>query len=104
MASASEARAWRQRQEARGLIGYRVYHAPEGGDLAYCGDASTLRQARRLAGGGGLPRSMWDTARAAGHVCGMTAPDGGYEDSEPCEWCGRRGEWCIVAVYDRPQD
>lgn len=77
---------------------YRIYDAPEGCDQIFCGEYDTLAEAQEAADGepGGLPRSMWDTARAAGHCGGLTAPDGGTEDEEPISWHGE--SHCVVAV------
>lgn len=44
---------------------------------------------------------MWETARKAGHVAGMQAPTGGFEDQEPMSWHGEEGWHCVVEVtYD----
>lgn len=81
---------------------YRVYEAADGSDLVYCGEFDDLASAQEFAESepGGLPRSMWDTARAAGHCAGMTAPDGGDEgeDDEPISWHGAEGTYCVVGV------
>lgn len=76
---------------------YRVYEAAEGCDLVFCGERRTLAEARALAATEptGLEKSLWDTARAAGHCGGLTAPDGGTEADEPCSWYGNH---CVVAV------
>lgn len=80
---------------------YRVYEAEDGCDLVYCGEFDDLTEAQEFAETepGGLPASMWDTARAAGHCGGQTAPDGGAEDDEPISWHGTDGTYCVVAVH-----
>ena len=84
-------------------IGYNVYHAPEGNDESYLGFVASLRAARHLAATGNeLPRSLYDTANAAGHVNGLAAPDKSCEADEAEAWFGRGGWYCAVAVFDRP--
>ena len=48
---------------------YRVYEAAVGSDLVFCGELDDLTEARKFANSepAGLPRSLWDTARVAGH-------------------------------------
>lgn len=79
---------------------YRIYDAPEGSDLSFCGERDTLEEAQQFAETGpvGLERSLWDTVRVAGHFAGMTAPDGGDEDEEPISWHGASGWHCVVRV------
>jgi hypothetical protein len=70
---------------------YRVELCPDGCDVSFVGDYDSLAKARAAAESGacGLPRADWDTARAAGHVGGMTAPEGGPEEyAEADEWVG----------------
>lgn len=79
-------------------IKYRVELAQDGCDVEFAGDCDTLAEARELAATTPrtLPRSMYDTARAAGHVAGMTAPVGGSaEPTEPIEWIG---DYAITAI------
>jgi hypothetical protein len=84
----------------RKKIGYNVYHAPEGSCESYLGRVTSLRAARHLAATGReLHESMYGTARAAGHVCGLTAPDKSHEDDEPSAWFGRGSWYCAVAVF-----
>ena len=84
-------------------VGYAVYHAPEGSAESYYGRVETLEEARKLAANGrALERSLWDTARAAGHCAGLTAPDlaeGETLADEPAEWFGADGYDCAVAIY-----
>jgi hypothetical protein len=77
---------------------YRVYKAPDGCDVSFCGEFATLAeaQAHALTEPAGLERSLWETARAAGHCAGMTAPGGGDESDEPLSWHGN--EHCVVEV------
>ena len=79
---------------------YRVYRAPEGCDSSFCGEYDTLAEAQQAAETepAGLERSLWDTARAAGHCGGLTAPSGGVEDDEPISWHGASGWHCVVRV------
>lgn len=79
---------------------YRIYFAPAGSDLEFLGEFRTLESAIKKANSAscrltvGLPASDWETARAAGQVAGMTAPDiRGEEEEEPIEWIG---DFCIV--------
>lgn len=80
-------------------ITYRVYHAPEGCDPSYCGEYDDRDEAAQAAAADprGLEQSLWDTARAAGHCAGLTAPDDG-EESEPLSWHGSDGCYCVVEV------
>jgi len=84
-------------------IGYNVYHAPEGGAESYLGFVKSLKAAKKLAAHGGrneLPEYLYDTARAAGHVYGLSAPDKENEASEPSAWFGGRGGYyCAVPVF-----
>lgn len=80
-------------------IRYRLYHAPEGGTMAFCGEhesrigAAMTAQRHQPAG---LSADLWETARAAGHCGGLRAPDlEGAEEEEPLVWCG---EYCVVRV------
>ena len=80
---------------------YRVYLAPDGCDPSYCGEYSTIEEARDVAERepAGLDACMWETARAAGHCGGMTAPDtAGREDRDPLSWHGASGNHCVVRV------
>lgn len=89
----------------RKIIGYNVYRAPEGSSPAFYGFVETIDEARELAATGRcLEKSLWDTARAAGHCAGINAPSGDEAD-EPEEWFGDDGYDCAVAVYDpvRPE-
>lgn len=82
-------------------VGYNVYHAPDGCGESYLGFVTSLRAARRLAARGReLPAHLYETARAAGHVAGMTAPDKSHEADEPAAWFGRGGWYCAVAVFE----
>jgi hypothetical protein len=87
------------------VVGYHVYHCPDGCGESYCGFSSTIQGARKLASRDGLPEDLYDTAKAGGLCYGIDAPDKSCEfnnDDEPCEWCGKDGFHCIVAVLDRP--
>lgn len=81
----------------RKIVGYNVYHAPEGSAPSFHGFVTSLWAARHLAATGiALEASLFDTARAAGHCAGLTAPTGD-EAEEPAAWFGR---WdCAVPVY-----
>lgn len=89
------------------IVGFNVYRAPEGSAAAFCGFvavengdiAAALAECWGLADAGHeLPESLYETARAAGHVCGMVAPDKSRETEEPYDWFGPDGEHCAVAV------
>lgn len=87
----------------RKIVGYNVYHIPEGSAPAFYGFAETLADAKELAAKGrakgrALEQSLWDTARAAGHCAGLVAPTG-EEAEEPAEWFGADGWDCAVAVF-----
>jgi hypothetical protein len=86
------------------VVRYRVYEAAEGCDPIFCGEYDSLEDAQDAAESepGGLPKAMWDTARAAGHCAGMTAPGGGEEDEAPISWHGTAGWHCVVGVTYRP--
>lgn len=87
-------------RKGRKIQGYNVYHAPDGTAESYLGFARTLTDARRLAANGrALPEHLYATARAAGHVCGMTAPDKQREADAPTAWFGTGGWYCAVAVF-----
>lgn len=86
---------------------YRVYAAPEGCDPSYVGEYDTLNAAVQVAmsEASGLPQYMWDTARAAGHCAGQTAPESladGETEGEPLSFHGEQGHHCVVAVYHAP--
>ena len=84
----------------RKLIGYNVYHAPDGATSAYYGFVNSLRSARRIAAhGSALAESLWDTSRKANHCAGLTAPTGD-ESGEPVAWFGTAGWDCAVAVWE----
>ena len=74
---------------------YYVFSAPDGCDETYCGETTSLREARRMARRGvGLERAMWDTARAAGHCGGWYAPPEAATACTPediYEWAGEAG-------------
>lgn len=86
---------------------YRVYEAAEGSDLIFCGEFDDQFTAETVADSapGGIPRSLWDTARAAGHCAGMVSPEGGVEDDEPLSW--HADHHCVVQVtyedHDKPR-
>lgn len=79
------------------LIGFNVYHAPEGCAEVFLGFAKNLREAQSLVGKGGLAQSDYGTARAAGHCAGMHAPDKSGEGKEPWEWLG--DDTCAMPVF-----
>ena len=81
-------------------VRYRVYIAPEGCDMSYCGEYDTLEAAQAAADGEprGLAKSLWDTARNGGPCYGLDAPRGGTEDDEPISWHGADGCHCVVRV------
>src|SRR5690606_41669531 len=71
-------------EEKAMIVGFHVYYAPEGSAESFCGYVpvvdgdlrAALAVCREIADSGrdGLPEHLYETARAAGHVCGMTAP------------------------------
>ena len=80
--------------------GYNVYQAPDGAAESYLGFVTSLKAARHLAAHGReLPDDLYETARKAGHVDGIFAPDKSHEEDEPTAWFGRGGYYCAVAVY-----
>jgi hypothetical protein len=81
---------------------YRVYYSPEGSDSQYCGEFESLDEAQEAAESepDGLEQCLWDTARAAGHCGGLSAPDAG-EEGEPLSWHGTDGWYCVIAVATR---
>lgn len=90
-------------KQTRKLVGYNVYHAPEGSAESFYGFVDTLDEARELAAKGrALEASLYDTARAAGHCAGLSAPDKDGEDSDVTEWFG--DDDCAVAVYKMVPD
>lgn len=77
---------------------YRLYYAPEGSGMSYCGEFETRLEACRTADRSpwGLSEDQWDTARQAGHCGGLTAPPAeGVEDEDPLMWVGY---YCIIRV------
>ena len=91
------------------IVGFHVYYAPEGSAESFCGYVpvvdgdlrAALAVCREIADSGrdGLPEHLYETARAAGHVYGMAAPDKSREAEEPYDWFGPEGEHCAVAVF-----
>lgn len=81
------------------IIAYNVYRAPEGSGESFLGRVDTLEAAYALVGGPELPEHLYDTARAAGHVGGLAAPEKAAESEDgPSEWFGPRSEYCAVPV------
>jgi hypothetical protein len=83
------------------ITAYRVYRAEDASDPAFCAEYDTRAEAQECAERepDGLEKSMWETARAAGHVGGQVAPDAaGIEADEPVSWHGAAGWHCVVAV------
>lgn len=82
---------------------YNVYRAPDGCAEEFLGEASSLREARRMAAHGarGLEASLYGTARAAGHVNGDRAPDKAHEADEPAACFGRNGWYYAVEILKR---
>lgn len=75
---------------------YRLYQAPCGGGLIYCGEYETRLEAARTADRkpAGLSADQWHTARLAGHCGGLTAPpDAGQEADEPLLWID---DYCVI--------
>lgn len=79
---------------------YRVYEAPDGCGTTFCGEFASEAEAQEYAATepSGLSECLYETARQAGHVCGMEAPDGGTEDDDPVGWYGAAGWHCVVRV------
>ena len=81
------------------VIGYNVYHAPDGCSESFYGFAETMEGARELAKKGQpLGECMYATAISAGHCNGLKAPDKSNE-GEVAEWFGDDGHDCAVEVY-----
>lgn len=82
---------------------FRVYKAPDGCLPSFCGEFDTLSRAQAVAEKepSGLPKYLWETARKAGHACGMYAPDANaLEADEPESWHGKQGRhYVVVATY-----
>jgi hypothetical protein len=77
---------------------YRLYYAPEGSGMGYCGEFETRLMAASAADRkpAALPEDLWDTARLAGHCGGQTAPPlDGAEDEQPLLWVG---DYCVIKV------
>lgn len=80
------------------MIGYNVYRAREGCGGEFFGFAETLDDARRMIDGPALAEHLYATARAAGHVCGITAPDTRGEAEDKAVWL--TGD-CVAVPVDR---
>ena len=67
---------------------YNLYYAPDGCDEEYVGEYASLEEASVAAAAGkrGLEKSLWDTARAAGHCGGLYAPETMNETEDAYEW------------------
>lgn len=78
------------------VVGYNVYYAPDGCDESYVGFADTMDDAKAMVGSDGLPGSLYDSARAAGHCAGMTAPNKSREIEEAAIWLDEC--YCAVPV------
>lgn len=82
----------------KNILGFNVYHAPDGCDEEFVGFVTDLDEAKKMVGKSGLERCLWDTARDAGHYAGMYAPEG-IEDIGFIEWLdGDDGRYYAVAV------
>ena len=79
-------------------MAYNIYHAPAGCAETYLGRVDTLDEAYELEGASGLPEHLYETARAAGHCNGISAPDKSREAGEPTEWFGADDSYCAIAV------
>jgi len=82
-------------------VRWRVYRAPEGSGLSYCGEFEELTDAHACAQGNpfGQHESLWDTLRAAGDAFRFHAPrPDGVEADEVEAWYG---EHCVVRVTYR---
>lgn len=82
---------------------YRVYEAPDGCGLVFCGERSTYGSAVVFAESepGGTPEYQWATMRAAGGMADTSPDVDGREDEEPMSWHGAAGWHCVVRVkYD----
>lgn len=82
----------------RKVCGYNVYRAQDGCAEEYFGFASTLRSARKMIRGSALPRSLYATARAAGHCGGLSAPDKSREIADHYTWLTRE---CVAVGVAR---
>jgi len=84
---------------------FRLYYSPEGCDLSYCGEFGTAAEAEDFADGDprGLPRSMWDTARAAGGCDRLNAPPTDGEEAEDgFAHCGPDANHYVVPTKYQP--
>lgn len=79
---------------------YLVFLASDGCDEEYLGEVGSIRAAKQMAAQHArgeryaLAKSLYDTARAAGHCLGTSAPPARDEVGEPVEWFGRGGWYC----------
>lgn len=80
---------------------YRVYEAPDGCGLTFCGEKDTYEAAVELATKepGGSPEYQWATMRAAGGMADTSPDVDGQEDEEPMSWHG--AAHCVVRVVYR---
>jgi hypothetical protein len=78
---------------------YRVYDAPDGCDLSFCGEYDTYEAAAEAAEREphGMPQAMWATGVAANDAR-LSGPDGGEEESAPLSWHGAKGWHCVVKI------
>jgi hypothetical protein len=73
---------------------YRVYLAPDGSDLSYCGECKTFKQAAAFAKTRpiGIEKCMWDSYRACNHHHAVPDP-AGVEQDDPWYWVD---DYCVV--------
>jgi hypothetical protein len=78
---------------------YRVYNAPDGCDIAFCGEYDTYDQAVAVAERepSGTPKCLWATGLAANDAR-LSGPEGGEEQDEPISWHGANGWHCVCEV------
>ena len=75
-----------------------VFRAPDGCGETYIGPASSMEEAEALVARHeagevpGLPDYLYDTAKAAGHCDGISAPP---ETGGPIAWIGKDGWYCV---------
>lgn len=79
---------------------YRVYFAPMGSGLTYCGEFAIQAQAQSQAerSPSGTEAAVWSTLIAAGGYDHRAPDPAGTEDEEPVSWAG---DYCVIRTLYR---
>lgn len=82
-------------------IKYRLYRAPAGECLSYCGEWDTLDFSLAMAKRQplGLPQSEWETTRQAGGMRQWEAPDRSGDEDDDAQWWS--GDYVVVRTHYR---